>query len=146
MRVWATLRSQVLWPCFVKSFDLFAFYGGRVIVPNGPGPPQSRCFYITHNDAPQSVGLLWTSNQIVTKTSTCQHTTLTTDRHPCIRWDSNPQSQQVNGRRPTPQSAQSLGPTDLFAQSLIKQGSTFSVWSLRGVYEERKISACFKVW
>ena len=25
----------------------------------------------------------------------------TTDRHPCPRWDSNPQSQQTSGRRPT---------------------------------------------
>ena len=37
MRVWATLRSQVLWPCFVKYFDLFAFYGGRVIAPLDQG-------------------------------------------------------------------------------------------------------------
>jgi hypothetical protein len=28
-------------------------------------------------------------------------TTLTRDRHPCLRWDSNPQSQQASGRRPT---------------------------------------------
>jgi hypothetical protein len=27
-------------------------------------------FEITHNDAPQSVGLLWTSDQLVAKTST----------------------------------------------------------------------------
>ena len=27
---------------------------------------------------------------------------LTTDRHPCPRWDWNPQSQPVSGRRPTP--------------------------------------------
>ena len=41
-------------------------------------------FYITHNDdAPQSVGLLWTSDQLVAQTSTWQHTTLTTDKHPC---------------------------------------------------------------
>jgi len=25
-----------------------------------------------------------------------------TDKHPCLGWDSNPQSQQANGRRPTP--------------------------------------------
>jgi len=30
------------------------------------------------------------------------HTTLTTDKRPCRRWDSNPQSQQGSGRRPTP--------------------------------------------
>jgi len=57
---------------------------------------------ITHNDAPQSVGLLWTSDQSVAETSTWQHTTLTTDKHPCPRWDSNPQSQQASCWRPTP--------------------------------------------
>ena len=31
-----------------------------------------------------------------------QHITLTTDKHPCPLWDSNPQSQQASGRRPTP--------------------------------------------
>jgi len=34
--------------------------------------------------------------------STCQYTTLTTDRHPCTWWDSNPHSQQASGRRATP--------------------------------------------
>jgi len=36
---------------------------------------------ISHNDAPQSVGLLWTSNQLVAETSTWRHTTLTTQKH-----------------------------------------------------------------
>jgi hypothetical protein len=52
----------------------------------------------THLDTPPSAGLLWTSDQPNTETSTRQHTT---DRHPCPRWDSNPQSQQPNSRRPT---------------------------------------------
>ena len=56
----------------------------------------------THNDASQSVGLLWTSDKFVGETSTWQHTTLTTDKHQCPRWDSNPRSQQASGRRPTP--------------------------------------------
>jgi hypothetical protein len=57
---------------------------------------------MTQSDAPQSVGLLWTSDHLVAETSTWQqHTTLTRNRHPCPRWDSNPQSQQANGRRPT---------------------------------------------
>ena len=51
---------------------------------------------------PHSVGLLWTSDQPVAQTSTWQNTTLTTDRHPCSRRDSNPQSHQSSGRRPTP--------------------------------------------
>jgi len=33
--------------------------------PSGPGPSHSRRFYITHNDVPQSVGLLWTIDQLV---------------------------------------------------------------------------------
>jgi hypothetical protein len=43
-----------------------------------------RGFLITHNDAPQSVGVLCTSDQLVAETSTWQHTT---DKHPCPRWD-----------------------------------------------------------
>jgi hypothetical protein len=61
-----------------------------------------RGFLITHNDAPEPVGLLWTSDQSVAEISTWQHTTLTTDKHPCLRWDSNPGSQQASGRRRTP--------------------------------------------
>ena len=62
----------------------------------------SWCFYITHNDAAQSLGLLWTSDQLVAETSTWQHTTLTTDKYPCPRWDSHPRSQQARaaGRSP----------------------------------------------
>ena len=68
----------------------------------GSWPPHSWGFWITHNDAPQSVGLLWTSDQLVAETSTWQHTTLTTDKHLCPGWDSNPRSQQASGRRPKP--------------------------------------------
>jgi len=57
---------------------------------------------IIHNDAPQSVELPWTGVQSVAETSTWQHTTLTKDKHPCPRWDSNHRSQRGNGRRPTP--------------------------------------------
>jgi hypothetical protein len=59
----------------------------------------------SHSDTPHSVGLFWTSDRPVAETSTWQHTTLTRDRHPCRRWDSNPQSQQPRGRRPTSYSA-----------------------------------------
>jgi hypothetical protein len=78
-----------------------------------PGPPLSRGFYITHNDAPQSVGLLWTSDQLVAETCNSQHTTLTTDRHPCPRWDSNPQNERASGRRPTSSTTWPLGPAYL---------------------------------
>jgi len=46
--------------------------------------PHSWRFEITHNDTPQSVGLLWTSGQLVTETSTWQQHT--TDRLTCPRW------------------------------------------------------------
>jgi hypothetical protein len=39
-------------------------------------------FLITH-DMPQTVRLLWTSDQSVAETSTWQYTTLTTCKHPC---------------------------------------------------------------
>jgi len=57
---------------------------------------------MTHNDTPQSVGLLWTSDQLVAETSILQRTTLTTDKLPCPWWYSNLWSQQASGRRPTP--------------------------------------------
>jgi len=57
-----------------------------------------------HNDAPQSVGLLWTRDQPVAETSTRQHTTLATpsQRHlPDNTHNTNnrhPQPQTVSGR------------------------------------------------
>jgi hypothetical protein len=40
----------------------------------GLWPPRPRGFLITDNDAPQSVGLLWSSDQLVAETSNWQHT------------------------------------------------------------------------
>ena len=56
---------------------------GGAAAQRGPWPPHSWSFLITHNDASHSPGLLWTSDQLVAETSTWQHTTLTTDKHPC---------------------------------------------------------------
>ena len=36
--------------------------------PSGPGPPHSRGFSIAHNDALQSAGLLWSSDQLIAET------------------------------------------------------------------------------
>ena len=49
------------------------------------------------------------SDQLVTKTCTWKHTTFTTNKHPCPRWDSNPQSQQARGRKLKPSTARPLG-------------------------------------
>ena len=54
------------------------------------------------SDTLHLVWLLWMSDKPDAETSTWQHTTLTTDRHPCLGRDSNPQSQQASGRRPMP--------------------------------------------
>jgi len=68
----------------------------------------------SHSDTPHSIGLLWTSDQLVAQTSTLQHSVLTTyrqtDRYPCSRRDSNPQFQQASGRKPTPYISRPLGP------------------------------------
>ena len=48
---------------------------------SGQWPPESWCFQTTHYDASQPVGLLWTSDQLVLKTSTWQHTTLILYKH-----------------------------------------------------------------
>ena len=64
-----------------------------------------RGFYLTtHNthNRQTSIGLLWKGDQPIAETSTWQHTTLTTDKHLCPRWDSNPRSRKACGRRLTP--------------------------------------------
>jgi hypothetical protein len=48
--------------------------------PSGPWhPPHSRGFLWFLDHTPQSVGLIWTSDQLVAETSTWQHTTLKTN-------------------------------------------------------------------
>jgi hypothetical protein len=49
-------------------FVCLSVFGAKA--PSGPGPPHSRVFLITHKDAPLSVGLLWTSDQLVAQTCT----------------------------------------------------------------------------
>jgi hypothetical protein len=51
--------------------------GGRMYFIHLLSLARSRGFVITHNDAPHSVGLLCTSDQLLTETSTWQHTTHT---------------------------------------------------------------------
>jgi hypothetical protein len=53
-----------------------------------------------HSDTPQSLGLLWTSDQPDPETSTWQHTTISRDRHLCPWRCSNRHYQQASGCRP----------------------------------------------
>jgi len=55
----------------------------------------------THSGTPHSVGLLWTSDQPESKTSTWQHTTLTTGRHVPGRVQTHNPSKSA-AARPTP--------------------------------------------
>jgi len=70
--------------------------------PSGPRPRQYRSFMIILRHASQSVGLLWTSDQFDSKTSTWQRTTITREKVLCPRRDWNPQSQRASSRIPTP--------------------------------------------
>jgi hypothetical protein len=81
-------NSYILLLLFSLALQLSAGYGLLV----------SRGFLITRNNAPESVGFLWTSDQLVAETSTWQHTT---EKHQFICWDSIPRSNQASGRRPT---------------------------------------------
>ena len=105
--VWLYLQLRL------NYFSFFLLAQQPPSPPNGPGPPHSRGFWNTHSDSPHSVVILWTSDQPIAETSTWQHTTLTTDKHPYHRWDSNRKSQQGRSRRPTPQTARPLGPVRL---------------------------------
>jgi hypothetical protein len=103
------LQLNVHFLMFLESFLLFAQHVSDItasivrstLQPSaGYGLLVFRGFMITHNDAPQSVGFLWTSDQSIAETSTWQNTTHTTDKPPCPRWDSNPWSQHASGLRP----------------------------------------------
>ena len=68
--------STYFYICTVHLDTLFFLLALQPIVglflqpSSGLQPPRVRGFLITHNDAPQSVGLLWTSDQLVAETST----------------------------------------------------------------------------
>jgi len=68
--------------------------------PAGQGPPIIEASR-SHSDISQSVGLLWKTDRPIAETCTWQHTVLP-------RRDSNPQSQQASGRRPTSYTARQL--------------------------------------
>ena len=86
----------VIWT--VQSNDFFL---QGATVSSGPGPPNfegSR----SHWDIWHSIGLLSMSDKPATETSTYQHKTLRRGKRQCSWWDSNPRSQKVSGRSPTP--------------------------------------------
>jgi hypothetical protein len=89
-------QTKFSWTATVISRH-YSFYG--VTAPSEPGLPRYRSFTYTLKYL-LSVGLLWMSDQPDAENSTWQNTTLTRDRHPCSRQESNPQSQQPSGPIP----------------------------------------------
>ena len=71
----------------------------------------------SNTDTTHTLGLLWTSDRPVAETSTLQFTTITRDKHPCPRHDSNPHFQQASGRKQTPQTARLPGSATNASQS-----------------------------
>jgi hypothetical protein len=67
---------NLYWGNFLYNPRKMLFFLSLALQPSaGYGLLVSRGFLITHNEAPQSVGLLLTSNQLVAETSTLQHNT-----------------------------------------------------------------------
>jgi hypothetical protein len=86
-----------------------------LLLPRGNSPEWAKTSSLSriHNhtqNASQSVGHIWTSDQPDADTSTWKHTTIIRDTDPYPRWDSNPQSPQASGRRSTPYTARPVGP------------------------------------
>jgi hypothetical protein len=69
--VYVVLSKKKYFP--LASVFFFFFYPAFTTLYQSE-PPHSRGFEITHKDAQQSVGLLWTSDQPVAETSTWRHT------------------------------------------------------------------------
>jgi hypothetical protein len=99
------------------------------------------------SDSPHMSDLLWKRDQPDAVTSTRQHTTLTTDRHPCHRWDSNPQSQQASGRRLTPWTARPLGPATASLDNLLNLFTNYPtmfrcmLWDIPQINETNRVKA-----
>jgi hypothetical protein len=79
--------------------DLFLSHG--LTATSGPGLLTVEISR-SHSDTPHSVRFLWTSDRLIAKTPTWQHTTLKRDRPLRPRRDSNSQFQQASGHDPTP--------------------------------------------
>ena len=77
------IHSMVPWDCHKtigcgtchKTYN-YCFYFCGAVTQHGSWPLHSWGSQITHDNAPQLVGLLWTSDQLIAETSTWQHTTL----------------------------------------------------------------------
>jgi len=117
----AVLKSSPPWQSHRYAINAFPFTVQTIF-------PQSLLIFKashSHSGTLHLVGLLWTSDQPDEGTSTRQHTILTTDRHPCTRRNSNPQSQQESVRRPKRKTARLLGWCTLLLTYLLHGAESF---------------------
>jgi hypothetical protein len=61
----SVLTLQYFMRLYQLKASIILFIPSGLAAQRGLWPPRSRRLLITHNDAPQSVGLLWTSDQFV---------------------------------------------------------------------------------
>jgi hypothetical protein len=83
----------------IRTGKIYTIFSHDATAPSESGPRHYRGFTITLRHSTLCRTPL-ASDRLDAETSTLLNTTLTTDRHPCPRQDSNPQSEQASGRRP----------------------------------------------
>ena len=94
-----SFRFRLVWILNVSKTSPPPLHGWTALVGLGLLNVQ---FARSHSeDTTQSVGLPLASDRPVAETSTCQQATTTNNRHAFPGRNSNPQSQQASGRRPT---------------------------------------------
>ena len=99
-------------PSWIETFRSFHFFYFFLLWRCGP----TRASFLSFLDNTQRrtiVGRTSLDEWSVRRRDCYLATQNTHNKYPCFRWDSNPQSQQASGRRPTPETARSLGPAFL---------------------------------
>jgi hypothetical protein len=65
-----TVAQTISHRLIVGFYVYYYYYFTGSAAQRGLWPPRSRGFLIKNNDAPQSIGILWTSDQLIAETST----------------------------------------------------------------------------
>ena len=105
------LKTQTMQRFVVPKYVLRLFSRGAA-AQRIPEPPHSLGFQTTHSGR-ATVGRTPLDEQSARRRDLNLMTHITQNKHPCSRWDSNPQSQQAKDRRTTPQTARPPGTANL---------------------------------
>jgi hypothetical protein len=100
------LKPFELWhgvAAFARDSGIYNFFFPVALRPNVSHDLLIQEVSRSHSDTPQSVGFLWTSDQLDSATQRpLSDNTHHSQQTSMSRWDSNPQSQQASDRWPTP--------------------------------------------